>query len=204
MKGICFKEPLFKKTIEGTKTQTRRLMIISDCSESHKNYEDAEWKDEPMSITFNGVGAYCALCGNGVSPKNKYNGIKPKYRVGDIVYLKEPYYIADEFTYYRFDKERPETDKWENKLFMPESAARYFIEITGVRSERLQDISNDDCIKEGIYKHISHARVYWKNGYDGLMYQTPRDAYAWLINEINGTGTWESNPYVWVYEYEVK
>lgn len=187
MKGICFIEPLFKKTIEGTKTQTRRLAIEKKSTD---------------------------LFGNEVTTISR-----AKYNFCDLLYLKEPYIddITSDKTFYKYDpkdieeliqsgfeEEMKIPGWWRNKLFMPESAARYFIEITGVCSERLQDISNEDCIKEGIYKHISHARVYWKNGYDGLMYQTPRDAYAWLINEINGKGTWESNPYVWVYEYKVK
>lgn len=129
---------------------------------------------------------------------------KPRYKVGETIYLKEPYYNFGNGTiWYRFNGDGDDNMSWSNKLFMPAAAARYFIKITDLRAERLQEITNQDCIKEGIFKHISHARVFWKNGLDGLMYEKPRDAYAALINKISGKGTWESNPFVWVYDYKL-
>lgn len=238
MKGICFIPPLYDATVKEMKDQTRRIMIIADCSESHKNYEGAEWKDEPMSITFNGVGAYCGLCGNGVSPKNGYNGIKPKYKVGDILYLKEPYKITHShniwYVNYKFDEQaielpfswghkgleklciQQEKSKsgWLNKLFMPAWCARKFIKITNVRAERLQDITEEDCFREGVLScgtHILPDPVGAVNIYDINKEKaytkkecfTPRDTYADLIDSINGEGTWDSNPYMWVYDYKL-
>lgn len=207
MKGICFKEPLFHATIEGGKTQTRRVI------KSRSGFFNVCSK--------NGVVTDIWQC-----DADGWNGdnlipVKPRYQSGDIVYLKEPYvqecaefertdYIEQVATgkwLYRYaghiiitnDKDST-FGKWKNKLFMPESAARHFIRITAVRAERLQDISDEDCFKEGIYKHIDG--VYEAS--DTLpMGATPREAYAALIDKINGKGTWDSNPWVWVYDYEL-
>lgn len=93
-----------------------------------------------------------------------------------------------------------------NKLFMPEKYARYYIEITAVRAERLQDISDADCMTEGVISRVAAVYPY------ELLYQIPevpnyyataRQAYASLINNINGKGTWERNPYVWVYDFRL-
>lgn len=96
-----------------------------------------------------------------------------------------------------------------NKLFMPEKYARYFIEITAVRAERLQDITEEDCIKEGIeYSPEAVPIGYpfgavfpYNNGFHN--YTTAKEAYAALINNISGKGTWERNPFVWVYDFRL-
>ncbi|NDV77882.1 hypothetical protein [Dysgonomonas sp. 511] len=238
MKGICFIEPLHEKTVKGIKTQTRRIMLIDDCSKYHKNYGGADWKESPMDIIFQDEGAYCSLCGNGVTHKNNYNGIPPKYKVGEVLYLKEPYIddsdmfftvfpVHETLTFkggtilYQYGNDTSILDSvygdlvtWQNKLFMPASAARNFIKITGVRVEKLQDITEEDCIKEGIevskYDNRHYVNDVWrKSKLDGIwektrtLYDNPRAAYAALIDKINGKGTWESNPFVWVYDYEL-
>jgi len=136
---------------------------------------------------------------------------KPRYKVGDIVYLKEPYFNISGLTFYKFDKNRPDIAKclWKNKLFMPESAARVFIEITEVREERLQDISEEDCIKEGITRHHASGMNWYENGLSIKIknslpqsgWTTAREAYAALIDHINSKGTWDSNPLVYVYGF---
>lgn len=97
---------------------------------------------------------------------------------------------------------------------MPSAAARHFIKITGVRAERLQDITEEDCFREGVFAcgtHVLPEPVGAVNIYDisrDKAYTkkecfTPRDAYADLIDSINGKGTWDSNPFVWVYDYKL-
>ena len=89
---------------------------------------------------------------------------------------------------------------------MPQSAARYFIKITDVRVEHLQEITEEDCIKEGIESFTKDERVF-KYGLEGWVWsdmpRSPIEAYAALIDQINGKGTWESNPFVFVYDYEL-
>lgn len=191
MKGICFKECLFWKTIEEKKNQTRRIIVSPTGAFAVHTFKgdtfvDAWTTDEE---------------GRELRP------LFPRYQSGEIAYLKEPYATVDGEVIYKYNKDtdtpKREGVRWKNKLFMPESAARYFIEFANHTAERLQSISPGDCIKEGIFRHISHNKVYYKNGHDGLMYETPVCAYAALIDRINGRGTWESNPWVWVYNYKL-
>lgn len=205
MKGICFIEPLHGKTVKNIKVQTRRLVVsrtgfFQVCSKN--GVVTNIWQTDANEWT-----------GENLIP------VKSRYKVGDVLYLKEPYCIGvngcdtlPSLIYYKYNEKDMSfltrtglinDIKWKNKLFMPASAARHYIKITSVRAERLQNISQEDCIKEGIFQHISHAKVYWKNGFDKLMYNSPRAAYKALINSIDGKDTWNNNPWVWVYDYEL-
>ena len=83
--------------------------------------------------------------------------------------------------------------------------------ITNIKVERLQDISNEDCLKEGIKEksRFPHKKSYpfyfdgGKHGWDNS-YKTPRQAFAALIDKVCGRGTWNINPYVFVYEFELQ
>lgn len=206
MKGICFIEPLFHKVVKGQKTQTRRIIV------SRTGYFQVASKNGIVTEIWQTDAN--EWCGDNLVP------VKPKYKVGEIVYLKEPHIIyteeyqelKDNFiglkTAYKYGNHLSIQDivgndsaKWKNKLFMPESAARYFIKITGVRAEKLQDISDEDCLKEGIFEVMGGALN--MNGIDGIGWLQPNDAYAALIDKINGKGTWKSNPWVWVYDFEL-
>lgn len=189
MKGICFKECLFNKTIEGGKIQTRRIMVSPTGTFNVHTYKDG---------TF--AGAWRTD-----EEERELQPLRPRYQPGDVVYLKEPYAFVDGAMIYKYGNDTTEQEgiAWKNKLFMPESAARYFIEFIGYTADKLQNISILDCKKEGVFRHISHGKVYYKNGHDGLMYESAIEAYAALIDRINGRGTWESNPWVWVYNYKL-
>lgn len=94
---------------------------------------------------------------------------------------------------------------WSNKMFVRADLMPRHIWITYVKAERLQDISDEDCIKEGIDKWTAQGKRYYgffdyvKNKFSH--YRKPREAYAALIDKVSGKGTWESNPYVFVYEF---
>lgn len=208
MKGICFIEPLHDKTVKKIKVQTRRII-------SKEAYING--KNVSLSTTYGGQMAHFTSKGCSES----FAGLVAKYKVGDIIYMKEPYRFAPDvdFIIYKFDfpngrDEYPGCDKvdtpveWKNKLFMPSSAARHFIKITGVRAERLQDITEEDCFREGItdcdYGGMQCVVYGLQKGlfFDELG-TTPKEAYAALIDKINGKGTWDSNPFVWVYDYKL-
>ena len=81
------------------------------------------------------------------------------------------------------------------------------IRITNVRIERLQDISDEDCLKEGL-EWDGVAFQYYVNykketRHKTFLGKTPREAFAGLIDKVSGKGTWERNPYVWVYDFEL-
>lgn len=199
MKGIIFTEPNFLLTIRGLKKQTRRLIksrtgFFEVCSKGRAI--TGIWQTDADGWT-----------GDDLIP------VKPRYKAGETVYLKEPYAYAGGY----FEHENPTLIykymgnpanysgvKWKNKRFMPQCAARYFIKITAVRSERLQDISDADCESEGICPvWESGFIVGWSNKQDGKVYDKRQQAYASLFDKINGKGTWEENPFVWVYDYEL-
>lgn len=218
MKGICFKEPLFHLTVQGIKKQTRR--IIPCPAKAYGGIQVVKKDGKIIRVR--------ALDENERAVKPGTDDlewlINPRYKVGEILFLKEPYYIEtdycihDELTgspkeeweverFYKFDNSGVEVPFWENKLFMPEKYARHFIKITGVRAERLQDISEEDCIKEGIQKHKGGYRTNYrqpnaKSYLDGYSW-TAQEEYTKLIDSINGNGTWDLNPFVWVYDYEL-
>lgn len=217
MKGICFTEPLHHKVVKGEKTQTRRMINPEPIIKNDWFIDEIEgWKQAPFAVVLK------------LRNREQYEimqFLNPKYKVGEIVYLKEPYILYQEeyqeskssqsgIQYaYKFgnhlsiDEITGKSDsKWKNKLFMPESAARYFIEITAVRAERLQDISEDDCIKEGIDSFFNP--LFSETRYKDYLNpnsecRSPQSSYASLINKINGKGTWEKNPFVWVYDFRL-
>lgn len=100
-----------------------------------------------------------------------------------------------------------------NKMFTAADILPNRILITDVRVERLQDISNEDCIAEGVGISATDNRIgtpfsvpfnyYIGKDEKGYRYSTPREAYAALIDKISGKGVWDSNPYVFVYEFEL-
>lgn len=101
-----------------------------------------------------------------------------------------------------FEKQYP---GWTNKMFTPaELNKARKIRITDIKVERLQDISDEDCLREGIIdcgvgaRHYGFADVqHWQ------YYFFSREAFAHLIGKVSGKGTWERNPYVFAYSFEL-
>lgn len=132
-----------------------------------------------------------------------------KYKVGEVVAVAQSYKDAgvefipeedEEFGCHNFPAEQ--TPGWTNKTFARAGLMPHQIRITKVRVESLQDILEQDIFAEGIEKT--------KNGYCAIAcmpnsptFFNPRFAYAWLIDKISGKGTWDSNPYVFAYEFEL-
>jgi hypothetical protein len=94
-------------------------------------------------------------------------------------------------------------DKWKSPIHMPRVACRLFLRITDVRVERLQDITPEDSIAEGIgLETIQNQTLYTDYLNDGFARPDPRMSYASLWEKINGPGSWEANPFVWVLSFE--
>lgn len=191
MKKIMFndKYSLTQAVLDGRKTMTRRIS-----KEQIRN--SVFWKSGYESI-------------------HGYE-IKPIYKISELVAIAQSYEslgmnpeIAlndrDGIGFYTKTKFAP---GWKNKMFVRADLMPHHIRITGIKIERLQDISDEDCLKEGIYKgqcgsaDTHFMDVYYYKG-DIQPYCTPRDAFAELIDKVSGKGTWESNPYVFVYEFEL-
>lgn len=91
-------------------------------------------------------------------------------------------------------------------MFVKAELMPHRIRITNIRAERLQYITDEECLAEGIMlqHNVGHKGVtYSYIPYEQPLYSTPREAYAALIDKISGKGTWASNPYVFVYEFEL-
>lgn len=134
--------------------------------------------------------------------------VKLRYKVGEVVAVAQCYYNAFssrcDIPVYGADR----TPGWLNKLFVRADLMPHQIRITGISCERLQDISDADCMKEGVrvefakngmpmyyYFDIKRWRQVW--------FDTPREAFAALIDKVSGRGTWDRNPWVVVYEFEL-
>lgn len=137
----------------------------------------------------------------------------PNYNVGEIVAVAQSYhelnkqgYLAPEW----LDHTCEDSAGYDNKMFVRADLMPHGIKITDIRIERLQDISDEDILKEGIFidedgdingnkyaidVHTKHTNRWW--------FPNPRLAFATLIDWISGKGTWESNPYVFAYSFEV-
>lgn len=201
---------LQQAVMDVTKTMTRRIV---KCPKRFKNYEE-EWSDD-IELEFRrrpGANFYfdCVV----VDGDGREMGQLPlPYKVGDKVAIAHSY--EDVFNEMDLTK-RPsdmsladllESAGWKNKMFVLEDLMPHHIEITDLWFERLQNISDEDCLKEGVIK--------WMDGYivTGIIegrgenrhnkcFDTPREAFAALIDRISGHGTWDSNPWVVVYTFK--
>ena len=175
--------------LEGRKTMTRRIVALGST----------------LAITWD-----CATeIDRDIAIKNYIIGnIKNRYKVGEVVAIAQSYADCGNMPDYELDEDgcliMPKRSGFFNKMFVKADLMPHRIEITRINVERLQDISDEDCLKEGIikgkcgseYTHFIDAYYVPK---DKQPYCTPRDAFEVLMDKVSGKRTWESNPYVWVY-----
>lgn len=188
--------------IKGQKTMTRRIEFAK---ELQKMIDDSD--------SYYYDNGYLVFATQDVD----IHHVKTRYKVGEVVAVAQSY---KDLGYSDFALDRDPKDVqhvrgtlkqsagWNNKLFVRAEACKHRIRITDVRCERLQDISYADCLKEGIRPSFSESVGIGKYGYiddrgTGLWFDTPRAAFASLIDKVSGRGTWKSNPWVVVYEFEL-
>lgn len=95
---------------------------------------------------------------------------------------------------------------WNNKMFIGSSVLFHRIKFTDLTIERLQDISSEDCIAEGIIEDLKDVQYSFptNKGYcEQYPFETPQAAFAALIDRISGKGTWDANPWVYAYTFEL-
>lgn len=136
--------------------------------------------------------------------------VKLRYKVGEVVAVAQCYYNAFssrcDIPVYGADR----TPGWLNKMFVRADLMPHQIRITGIRCERLQDISDEDCMKEGVVamadfktRGCSRKLFALPRCEYAQIFNTPRQAFAALIDKVSGRGTWDRNPWVAVYEFEL-
>jgi len=127
----------------------------------------------------------------------------PKYKIGEVLAVAQKY---EDFRWpapQRSDfQEILHSAGWNNKMFVRAELMPHRIRITNIRVERLQDISDDDCLREGIILSEDNRIFGFKNGKHYDTFRIPREAFSALIDKVSGKGTWDENPYVYVYEFE--
>lgn len=213
MKKIMFndKYSLTQAVLDGRKTMTRRII---KCPRTFKGEWAAGFNIHRRHSDKKIVGYPCMYDAD--EREFDMGEILPKYKVGEVLAIAQSYEslgmnpeIAlndrDGIGFYTKTKFAP---GWKNKMFVRADLMPHHIRITNIKIERLQDISDKDCLKEGIYKgQCGSADTHFMDAYyykgDIQPYCTPREAFAALIDKVSGKGTWESNPYVFVYEFEL-
>lgn len=209
MKPILFSTPMVQAILDGRKTMTRRVCNIPD-----------GWE-------YNGWGRITSK-----HPKQgklgifirKQDGdfvlsdiITAKYQVGDVLWVRETWQeckcgfcefcingdsviykasVNGDGTYKNYYTCVEEEMHWKPSIHMPKKHARIFLRVTNVRVERLQDISVEDIKKEGapLITITGNNEDFINSKLKGWWYD--------LWNSINGKGSWEANPYVFVYEFQ--
>lgn len=197
----------------GRKTQTRRILNPTMLFERLNTYEGwtkesiAAWKKSCKDRLYKAEGEE-------LKEMLDYALEHSLYKVGENVAIAQRYIdLADNDEFYRLCGIHGmplECIKFEkgckNKMFVKADLMPNRIRITDIRAERLQDICEDDCLAEGIWEahNIGLKGVtYWYTSLANSPYRTAKEAYAALIDKISGKGTWASNPYVFVYEFEL-
>ena len=137
---------------------------------------------------------------------------KSRYKVGEVVAVAQSYNeVVREFTSLAL------VPGSTNKMFVKAELMPHRIRITGIKCERLQDISDAECMKEGVVGGIigyyvpgikckdwsKESYVDTEDGRTWKLFPTPREAFASLIDKVSGRGTWKRNPWVVVYEFEL-
>lgn len=210
--GLLFVAPMARAAVAGIKTQTRRLPTASNSLVDGVGISAKRWAamrfDWSRAVIDAGpspagnAGPYIKVpSGNGET----WHRIYPRYEVGDRIWGRETHcafevgrvhYRADYSEHSKLDREHGVI--WTPSIHMPRWAARIVRDITAVRVERLQDISEADARAEGAPpSHPSIDAVSREFGYKDF----PRSWYAQLWDSINGSGSWDANPPVIVIEF---
>lgn len=213
MKKIMFNDKflLTNAVLEGRKTQTRR--IITHPKTFHGKDVFGFYVCKRVSD-----GVVTDVCMYDEDESFIDEGqILPNYKIGEIVAIAQSYKdIFSAFSQYpnpqlNIDVKNPtDTAGWNNKMFVKGEPMPHQIRITDVRVERLQDITDECCLKEGVIKkwHAPACKNYYyvpgvevKSVKD--VHDTPQEAFAHLINKVSKKDVWQENPYVFVYDFEL-
>lgn len=211
MKKIMFNDKygLTEAVLRGKKTQTRRVINVPDgCEIKVLDMPDGD----KVSVLVNpSNGKHGTI--DGVPVFGFVKVLEPKYFIGEVVAVAQSYkgacINAEDYLlrwtngndgYLKVNK----SAGWNNKMFVKAELMPHHIRITNIRVERLQDISDEDCLAEGIYevKGGFDETNYAYKGIGNSMFGTARCAYMSLIDKVCERYVWNQNPYVFVYEFE--
>lgn len=225
---ILFSTEMVKAILEGRKSQTRRIIKESfngcmthgphPCPNEPVVLIPGEVLEHPfedgksMTIDYPQVRAIFHCSTLDAEAKCPFGKARDKLWVRETWAMTKYYNGLTEegFPVYKADYPvRPEASKWKPGIHMPKDFARIWLEVEEVRVERLQDISEEDVIAEGIEPDPSGLQsdgvtewMNYKNYGQGFRYVHPLDSYQSLWQSINGPESWEQNPFVWVIKFK--
>ena len=186
---------LTQAVIHGRKTVTRRVV------------KDAWWPISKIEAEGMRGDLINVIANNGKLVIER----KCPYKIGEVVAVAQRY---DSFLHpnngvieHDYQTTALASKGWDNKMFVKADLMPHRIQITDIRIERLQDISDDDCMKEGLeWQHganMFYVNYNRTNNSRKLLGDTPREAFASLIDKVSGRGTWDRNPFVWRIEFKL-
>lgn len=182
MKGILFNAEMVRAILDGRKTVTRRMI-----------------KPQPTENVEEIHGVWCEQWdvdrGDGYVDQDA-RPLRSPYLPGEIVYVKETWMGTRDCLSYKASDPRQiiefNYDRWHPSIHMPEWASRIHLEIISVRPERVQEITEEEAMREG---------VNWQDN-AGLARFTARKMFITLWGSIH-PGSWDQNSWVWRVEFKV-
>lgn len=191
---ILFSAPMVRALLNGSKTQTRRVWKLPKWAEWNL-IDGGEEKGELIPKDQKLRGWYSVdevAC--------------PFGQVGDRLWVRETHLPKSSGTIYRADFSEFEAaglggmyGGWKPSIFCKREHSRIQLEITGLRVERLQEISEEDAEMEGVVKFQDGKFANYLSGSGYAL--NAKSSYASLWESINGADSWVMNPWVWIVEF---
>ena len=191
---ILFSAPMVRAILNGTKTQTRRAV------------KDRHIDAAPPACFFQWLRERCPYGqpGDRLWVRETWQVVDGSERARRIVTDPSPSRGWIEYAATVHPGHEP-PPRWRPSIYMPRWASRILLEITAARVERLQDISGEDAVAEGIARDGDGYERFHVDPDAPLGQSFTRNpvlAYRGLWEKINGVGTWDANPLVWVIEFK--
>lgn len=203
---ILFSTPMVRAILDGRKTQTRRIAVKT--SQPRSVYvTDFDFKELKIEIENKHSGhRYWKQCPYGIPGDRLW--VRETWSIASVASHTTP--IHDKLVYRAdfpddYDMFGIPSRRWFPSIHMKRADSRILLEITGVRVERLADISEEDAAAEGIYNDgdvIPFNGPWFVEPHDTHGYSTASDCYCALWEKINGAGSWMTNQWVWVVQFK--
>ena len=218
MKKIMFNDRygLTQAVLEGKKTMTRRIIPDIEIDWNRRGVVTLPVGGFEHDVLFMDVRKILPDMGRSDYPAPaKY---QPRYERGEELAVAQCYKDIDYRGIVAYEDAsdiqpgmvRPiwaqESAGWTNKMFVRADLMEETIRITDIQLQRLNNITDEDCLKEGVEKWIDCyivSGIMENQGKNNVCFDTPREAFAALIDRISGKGTWQRNPWVYVYTFEL-
>lgn len=207
MKPILFSTEMVQAILEGRKTQTRRI-IKPQTDENGVGF----MKNPPLDWESTYKETWCPWKWDTVEGE-RVSKFCPYGDIGDILWVRETWqkiitpFGKDAFVYKADDDFYKDTIEdwpgWSPSIFMPKEACRLFLKITSIRVERLQGISEQDAIAEGVRKYENRIiQTKYKDYVNARPTSSAVESFETLWQSVYGRESWDANPWVWVIEFE--